>query len=57
MARRYPETSQFSFVGRFSVNAAREADRNLRIEGGEPRIASQPGLPRVQRESALTHHR
>jgi hypothetical protein len=57
MARRYPETSQFSFVGRFSVNAAREANRNPRIEGGEPRIASQPGLPRFQRESALTHHR
>ena len=57
MARRYPDTSQFSFVGRFTVNAAREANRVLRIEGGEPRIASQPGLPRCQRESALTHHR
>jgi len=57
MARRYPDTSQFSFVGPFSVNAAGEADRNLRIEGGEPRIASQPGLPRSQRKSALTHHR
>jgi len=57
MARRYPDTSQFSFVGRCRVNAAREADRNLRIEGGEPRIASQPGPPRCQRKSALTHHR